>query len=290
MIKKLKKIFTVSEIAKILKINKNTVLYYDKEGVVRAKRKKENNYRYYTFEHIRDLKIALFLREMNFSIKEILYMKNKLDKRDENFKIKESDLDTIDEKIKEIKIEIRILLDKIRCLRNKKKHLKFILESKSKLGIPRIIEEEKKNGIYIDIDISLEEDLESRNLKQIEFIKELEKVLEEPFTLGKYVMGYSLDKNDYIDSNYKSSKFIVLNNKKNSDKKVILEKGKYLIYYLESTSVDENILNKLILWIKNHGYEINGDIFIECVNEVFRISEDSVQIRIIRIPIKKVDF
>lgn len=111
MLEKIKKTFTVSEIANILKINKNTVLYYDKEGIVKARRK-ENNYRYYILEHIRSFKRALFLREMNFSIKEILDMKNKLDKRQENFKLKESDFYAIDEKIKEIKIEIKCLLKK----------------------------------------------------------------------------------------------------------------------------------------------------------------------------------
>ncbi|MDP0492944.1 MAG: hypothetical protein Q7K48_01320, partial [Fusobacterium sp. JB021] len=69
--------------------------------------------------------------------------------------------------------------------------------------------------------------------------------------------------------------------------KVVLEKGEYLVYYLESDSVEKNLLSKLLLWIKNHGYEIKGNIFVECVNEVVRVSEDSVQIRIIKIPIKK---
>ncbi|MDP0488376.1 MAG: MerR family transcriptional regulator [Fusobacterium sp. JB020] len=286
MIKKIKETFTVSEIANILKINKNTVLYYDKEGIVKARRK-ENNYRYYTFEHIRSFKRALFLREMNFSIKEILDMKNRIEKRKDNFKIKESDLDTIDEKIKEIKTEIRILLDKIKCLRNKKKRLKFVLESKNKLGIPHIIKEEEKRGISIDIDISLKEELEARNLKQVELMKKIEKILNEPFTLGKYVMGYSIDKDDYLDLNYRSQKFLVLKNKKSLKSKVVLEKGEYLVYYLESDSVEKNLLSKLLLWIKNHGYEIKGNIFVECVNEVVRVSEDSVQIRIIKIPIKK---
>ncbi|WP_163470310.1 MerR family transcriptional regulator [Fusobacterium sp. IOR10] len=286
MLEKIKKTFTVSEMANILKINKNTVLYYDKEGIVKARRK-ENNYRYYTLEHIRSFKRALFLREMNFSIKEILDMKNKLDKRQENFKLKESDFYAIDEKIKEIKIEIKCLLKKIKFLKNRKKYLRFILQAKEKLGIPYIIQEEERKGIVVDININLKEELEAGNLKQIELVKKIEKVLKEPFILGKHVVGYSIDKNDYLNSNYISQKFLILRDKKSLESKVVLEKGEYLVYYVESDSVEKNILKKLLLWIKNYGYEIRGNIFVECINEIVRVSEDSVQIRIIKIPIKK---
>ena len=44
---------TVSEVAKILGINKNTILHYDREGVIFSKRD-VNNYRYYHKEQIKN--------------------------------------------------------------------------------------------------------------------------------------------------------------------------------------------------------------------------------------------
>lgn len=67
-------LFTVGELAKILGVNKNTILHYDREGVIRAIRNDDSNYRYYDKNSIQNFKIVLKLRKLGFSLDTIKKM------------------------------------------------------------------------------------------------------------------------------------------------------------------------------------------------------------------------
>lgn len=94
------------EVEIALGVTKQTLIYYEKEGLVVPSRN-ENNYRDYSTNDVETLKLILLLRSMEITIDEIkLIMNNKLSIRDaldrkqefiEKSKIK---LDNIDEKIK----------------------------------------------------------------------------------------------------------------------------------------------------------------------------------------------
>lgn len=61
---------TISEVSKKLDITKDTLRYYDKIGLVVAKRN-ENKYRYYTSENILELQYIEVMKYVGFNLKEI---------------------------------------------------------------------------------------------------------------------------------------------------------------------------------------------------------------------------
>ncbi|WP_462351148.1 helix-turn-helix domain-containing protein [Fusobacterium varium] len=52
----MQKYFLIGEISELLKIPRSTLRYYDREGIISPKFRKENNYRYYTRAQIITIK------------------------------------------------------------------------------------------------------------------------------------------------------------------------------------------------------------------------------------------
>lgn len=63
--------YTIGEIAKKLQISTRTLRYYDEKDLVRPACIKENGYRLYDEEQVKQLELILFLKELGFSLKEI---------------------------------------------------------------------------------------------------------------------------------------------------------------------------------------------------------------------------
>ena len=63
--------FTISEIAKIFNIKRETLLYYDKIDLFKADERKENNYRTYSANQLPLLDTIINLRELGLPIKKI---------------------------------------------------------------------------------------------------------------------------------------------------------------------------------------------------------------------------
>lgn len=62
--------FTVKQVSDLLCIPKDTLIYYDKLGIVIPERG-ENGYRYYTNKNIRELKYVEICKQNDFTLKEI---------------------------------------------------------------------------------------------------------------------------------------------------------------------------------------------------------------------------
>lgn len=71
--------FSVGEIAEFYQISRQTVLFYDKQGVFKPKMVDEkNHYRYYTPDQLEELDTILMLKNLGFSLKEIrVFMANR---------------------------------------------------------------------------------------------------------------------------------------------------------------------------------------------------------------------
>ena len=61
----------ISEIEKLIGISKQTIRFYEKEGLISPKRNRENQYREYDEQDIRQLKLIYVLRKTGLSIIEI---------------------------------------------------------------------------------------------------------------------------------------------------------------------------------------------------------------------------
>lgn len=65
------KTFTTGEFAKLLDINKDTLLYYDKINLFKPVGIHSNGYRYYTFEQFNQFMAIHSLRQVELPIKEL---------------------------------------------------------------------------------------------------------------------------------------------------------------------------------------------------------------------------
>lgn len=68
---KQKEYYTAGELARLFNIPKQTMLYYDKMGVLQPEFIAENGYRYYATPQYLTLEIILFLRKMDISVPDI---------------------------------------------------------------------------------------------------------------------------------------------------------------------------------------------------------------------------
>ncbi len=63
--------YSIGEAAKKLQVSTRTLRYYDEKDLVRPAYIKENGYRFYREEQIRQIELILFLKELGFSLKQI---------------------------------------------------------------------------------------------------------------------------------------------------------------------------------------------------------------------------
>ncbi|SMC28600.1 MerR family transcriptional regulator, Zn(II)-responsive regulator of zntA [Clostridium acidisoli DSM 12555] len=67
----MKEVFGIGELVKELNINKETVRYYEKIGLLSQPKRDANGYRIYTKNDLDKIKIILIIKRFGFSIKEI---------------------------------------------------------------------------------------------------------------------------------------------------------------------------------------------------------------------------
>ena len=61
----------INEVCHIVGLSRKSIRYYEENGLLSPKRNTENDYRMYTEEDIRKLKIIKFLRELDVPIREL---------------------------------------------------------------------------------------------------------------------------------------------------------------------------------------------------------------------------
>lgn len=125
--------YKISELAKIVNISKQTLIFYHKKGILVPEYVDESNgYRFYSNSQIWDLFFIITLKEAGFSLEEIKeYTKSKIPLKSLEF-LEEKVYD-IDKKIKELKKSRDTIQEKILCLKEMSSNLEEkvqILESK----------------------------------------------------------------------------------------------------------------------------------------------------------------
>ena len=63
--------YSINELAKLAGISSRTLRYYDKQGLLKARRNPENNYRYYEESEVDQLQKILFLKLFNLPLEQI---------------------------------------------------------------------------------------------------------------------------------------------------------------------------------------------------------------------------
>lgn len=108
--------FTTGEFAKLCNVNKQTLFYYDQEGIFCPEFIAENGYRYYSYTQLETFTVISMLRDLGVQIKEI---KAHMDNRSPEalIELMNSKQKEIDKKIQFLQLSKRYIDNKIRVTR-----------------------------------------------------------------------------------------------------------------------------------------------------------------------------
>lgn len=261
------KYFSTGEFAKLCKVHKKTLFYYDEIDLFKPEKITSNGYRYYSINQLEVFNIIYILKDLGVSLKEI---KNLMDKR--NPKDIE---DLFIEKSKEIEREINKLKIKQQIISNK---IKIINEAEN-ITDEIIIENQSEEFLLLSSPLDktkLPYDLDA-------YTEHLDFCYSNDLYIG-YPIGSMKSKNDIKDLNFNwYSYFYTKVNKDDTNKSIVIKpKGKYLVGYMRGYyDSTQPIYKKLLDYIKLNNLT-TGEYFYEDVllDEVTTINMNDYVLKI----------
>lgn len=269
----MKDYYKIGEISKIYGIGRDSLMYYEKLGILKPFRD-NNGYRMYKISDIWRLNLIKELRSLGFPMKKI---KEYLDCRsiENTNKILNEEINLIDKKIDEL----------IKHKENINKRIHSINQEVNKFNFNKI------NLVYINKRKALKLNAYIKKDEEFDFlIQKLQKEYENRFNiLGNNNIGavFSMDKiKENIYNEFKSIFCFLEDDEENYN--IIVEEGYYItLTYKGSYENNEIYLNKMFKYIKEKEYEIINDpieIYKIDIHETGIIDEFITEIQI---PIRK---
>lgn len=263
---------TISEMSRILKVGKHTLIHYEKENMVSPVLRGENGYRYYSGEQISQFKTILYLRELGFSIEEIkIYLKES----DYSWALKQ-----VEEKLKKNQQEIHELLEKKRKLLEGKNSLEYLKEIEQREGIPSIRFFQEIQGIYLP-----QNSFELR--PTVKNMKKIDNLLGDITWTEKYPFGFIVSKEDIANEKYEPEKFVLAKYIEGYSSKYIFISSEYAVLYTSSQESYKVVIENFLKWIRENNFKIKGDLFIEDVTSHNISNKHSALVKILKIPVEK---
>lgn len=278
-------LLTVGEIAEILGVNKNTILHYDRKGLISSTRS-DNNYRYYHKKQINTFREILSLRKIGFSIEKIKSIKKSIVSCDYDVVLK-----MIEQRTAEYKKEIEEIQRNIKVLGSYQKYMEYQNDlvffnhecvcdnDEIDTHSYNIFKGEDEFFCVKNFDEEVYTVLELENLKKSE-----QRLMEKE--LKKCFFGYTISEKNLKDFDYKYSEFIVKKEIKSCPNKYTFPKGAYAVFYIKEGLSNEEKIKKFLQKIEENGYRTCGDMFVEKVSLFDKLTEGEPEIKILKIMVK----
>lgn len=262
---------TISEIAKILKVNKHTLLHYENENIITPIFRGENGYRYYSGEQLAKFKNILYLRELGFSIAEIKeYMNNN------NYS---QAIKSMEERLQKNSKEIEKLLLKEKQLKSGIEALKKLKEIEMKKDIPFLsFENEVRGSSLLQTSFDLKESVIN--------MKKIDDILDDVIWTERYSFGFIVPYKNLITKKIIPNKFFISNPIEELEKYSLIESF-YAVLYTDKREKYSESIEKLISWIEKNNLIIIGDLFIEDPTTYTFSEKYNSFVKIFKIPVKK---
>ncbi|MGL4739668.1 MAG: MerR family transcriptional regulator [Sarcina sp.] len=264
----MKDFYKIGEISKIYNIGKDSLMYYERLGIINPVRD-ENAYRLYSISDIWRLNLVKELKELGFSMKMV---KEYIDNRDiENTKnLLNMEIEILDARIEEFKKKKEEVIKRIEVLKN---------EDKTILNKIQLKYIEKRNAIVLNGDIRKDEEADF-------LIKKLHKKFEERFNmLGNNNIGaiFSREKLEDKQYNFYESVFCFLDEENEEISNIKFENGKYLcLSYKGDYKQKGMLIEKMFNYIKKHSLILDGkviEIYKIDIHETSKTSEFITEIQ-----------
>ena len=257
----MKSVFTIGETAKIHHISKQTLIFYDKKGLLKPSYVDENSgYRYYSIEEFAALDVILFLKFLGLSLEKI---KRYLTDRNVEKSI------GVLEKQKQV---VEKNMAKLKAVRAKINSSLSVYEDykdwADKKG-PFIKKRKAQHALWLDIEYPYGDEQVDLSLKRLVLFVEQEDYL------ADYSMGSIIKQEDLLSGSLKyTSTFIIINKAVSNDNYLKLSAGNYATIYHHGPY--ENIktsYDKLLHFIKDEGYMLDGDLKEYLIFDVYVVKD-----------------
>lgn len=266
---------TISEMAKLHGITRQTLIYYDNIGVFSPVKIDENGYRYYSKHQIPYLREICFLRSMDISLKEIM----------QHFQ------DRTPEKEKELlEKQKKYIVQKIAKLNKIRTYLT------DKINLYREVEDARS----MEFNIPFERYIEPRRVLFAPYKQPITKVnlhmtlMELWNELNKYQLipsggfGSIIPLNGYKELKGAGSCIFLPYNNELDDSTVMLPGGLHICMYKYGMPYDTDEITDILQWMEENGYEANGNAVDVCLlDTTFYEKGKERDFCMLQIPVKK---
>lgn len=274
----MKKYLSISQMAEIHSISRQTLIYYDKIGLFKPTYIDDNGYRYYSPYQIPFLREICFLKSIGIKLKDI---KNNIKDRNINKAISllKSHKEFIDKEISKLLLTRDSIEERLNLYSNAD-------QFKDELYKPIIEKLPERKAVFIPYKNKIsKQELHFTQMKIWNIINRHGIVPFEGF--GTIIMKDGLDK-EYIFEG--AGGYVILSHADEYiENTVTLPAGKYVCMYKYGMPYDTEFLYKLIRWINDNNYKIVGNIVDGCLLDTTFYDEiNNVDLCQLQIPIEKI--
>lgn len=277
---------TISKMAGIHNISRQTLIFYDKIGLFRPEIVDENGYRYYSYTQIPFLREICFLKSIGVKLEDI---KNHIEHRNNTTAI-----DLLERQSVEIDKEIEHLNRIKRNIRQRINIYQNAVGYESQLYQPSVHFLPERKVIFFPWE-EQDKSAISRQVLHTTLMKAWRLAEMHGFMLssgwGSIIKKESLDTHQPLAgaggyANVSSDDYPVTETIKEL---VVFPAGEYVCMYKYGMPYDIPHVHILKSWIDEHGYEICGDVVDECfLDTTFYDDEVEVDFCQLQIPVRKI--
>ena len=254
------KILKIGEMSRLNNVSIQTLRYYDEIDLFKpAHVDSINNYRYYTLMQCAQLDLIVFLKGLDFSLKEIKLILTNVDAHDIISL-------TLKKRSESLKKSLQIIKEKNKKIEDFTRGYSLYLKYKDCEGF--IIEEKEERYAYIyDIDSNIYDmDLSEYEYYLRKFKLDINKKSENPGFFSS--VGSFIRQEDFENRRFESNQLFVFTEENVNKKIKVIPQGKYLVCFCHLFENEYSRLHDLRNYIEKMNYEINGDYICEVVYEI----------------------
>ncbi|MBU2702438.1 DNA-binding transcriptional MerR regulator [Sporomusaceae bacterium BoRhaA] len=275
----MKKYLSISEMAEIHSVSRQTLIYYDKIGLFKPERVDEHGYRYYSSSQIPFLREICFLKAAGIKLADI------------KKHIKNRNLTTAISLLEYhrgfINKEIRKLLQTRESIESRLNTYANIYSYKEELYQPVIEEFSERKIVFFPFkhEISRQE-LHLTSMRAWNTLVKQGMLPSKGF--GTMIMKESVKENNIFEG---AGAFVFLSSEDPAIQNVItLPAGKYICMYKYGMPYDSQFLHRLLEWINDNHYKVIGNIVDACVLDTTFYNENTdVDLCQLQVPIEKMN-
>lgn len=271
----MKQYYRIGEISETYGIGKDSLMYYEKLGIIRPNRG-ENGYRLYNIKDVWKLNLIKELRNFDISMKRI---KEYLEDRsiETTKQILQEEMKLIDEKIQELTNNKNNIIRRLKSIDD--------IISDIELNKIQVRHIKLRKALKLSAGISNEGEAEC-------IIKRLQKQYEDKiYILGNGNIGvvYDEDKlNKIEDMKYKAAFCLVDDDDVNYN--MILDEGDYVdIVYKGNFDRDIKYMENMVKYIEENKYKVVGNMIKICKINIHETAIEEEHITEIQIPVRKIN-